>query len=202
VTINVAAGTYTGAVALKSFIGSGTITIIGDTTTPSNVVIDITGSCFTADNVVGIYVIRGVKMQATVSCVVATGASNVLLYEVEFGAAGGYHAQSQRGSLIYLLAGYTISGGAYAHYGAENGGLIIDSNKTITMSGTFSFSIFAYAARAAIIQASGITWSGTYTVTATRYSAALNAIIDTAGGGGSYFPGNLAGATSTGGQYA
>jgi hypothetical protein len=39
-------------------------------------------------------------------------------------------------------------------------------------------------------------------VTGTRYDATLNAVINTFGGGANYFPGDSAGTTATGGQYA
>ena len=37
--------------------------------------------------------------------------------------------------------------------------------------------------------------------TGQRYNASRNGVIDTGGGGASYFPGNSAGATATGAQY-
>jgi hypothetical protein len=47
-----------------------------------------------------------------------------------------------------------------------------------------------------------MTFTNGGTVTGTRYNCDLNGIMDTGGGGANYVPGNAAGATATGGQYA
>jgi len=57
---------------------------------------------------------------------------------------------------------------------------------------------FANASRNGTLQAIGVTYSGS--ATGARYVASGNGVIYT-GGGASYFPGNAAGSTSTGGQY-
>lgn len=207
VTIQVDAGTYTQGLSLRSFLGSGTITIRGDTTTPSNVVINPTSAtCITADNVSGIWIIRGVKLTATTSGngIVATGVSNVLPYEIEFGsfAAGNIHMYAVRGGIIYPQLAYTITGGGSSHMYGDTGGMVINNSKTITVSGTFSYSFFARVRLAGIIQAQALTFTGTYTVTGSRYLGQLNGVIDVAGGGASYFPGDSAGSTATGAQYA
>lgn len=207
VTIQVGNGTYTQGLSLKSFVGGGTITLRGDPTTPGNVVINPTAAaCITADNVVGNWIVRGVKLTATTSGngIFAAGISNVLPYEIEFGSFGtnNYHMYATRGAVIYPQVAYTISGGAYAHMFADNGALIQNVNKTVTLSGTFAFSYFARAGRAGIVQASGLTFAGTYTVTGPRYLGQFNAIIEVGGGGASYFPGDSAGALATGAQYA
>ena len=54
-------------------------------------------------------------------------------------------------------------------------------------------------ANGGMISAASLTFSGA--ATGTRYFAALNGIVYTNGGGATYFPGNAAGATATGGQY-
>ena len=57
-----------------------------------------------------------------------------------------------------------------------------------------------HATLLAAISAYSITFSGS--ATGQRYNASQNSVINTYGGGASYFPGNAAGATATGGQYA
>jgi hypothetical protein len=44
-----------------------------------------------------------------------------------------------------------------------------------------------------------VTFSGN--ATGARYSALLNGVLYTGGGGANYFPGNAAGSTGSGGQY-
>lgn len=207
VTIWIGSGTYTQGLQLKSFVGGGAITLRGDTATPSNVVINPTGAtCITADNVAGIWIIRGVKLTATTSGngILATGVSNVIPYEIEFGSVGAsnYHMAAARGAVIYPQSSYTITGGAYAHMFADTGALVQNVNKTVTLSGTLTFSYFARASGAATVQAAGLSFAGTYTATGARYLGQFNGVIDVAGGGASYFPGDAAGALATGAQYA
>jgi len=203
VTIWIADGTYTGANILKPITGAGTVTIRGNTTTPSNVLISTTSAnCFYGDNAFGIYLLRGMKLQTTTSgsCILAAGQTYILPYEVEFGAcsANHYHMCATRGATIYPQTAYTISGGAYSHMYGESGGRVINNNLTVTISGTFAFSYYARTNGLGMVQAAGLTFTGTYTVTGARYLSALNGVIDTAGGGASYFPGNAAGTATTG----
>jgi hypothetical protein len=70
------------------------------------------------------------------------------------------------------------------------------------MSGTLNFSsAFAFADRQAFINAGSASFTGG-TITGKRYSASLLALIYVAGGGASFFPGDSAGTTATGAQYA
>lgn len=67
-----------------------------------------------------------------------------------------------------------------------------------TCTGTPAYSTAFASAEDATIVASGTV---TGSATGSRYSATKNGIIDTAGGGASYLPGNSAGSTATQGQY-
>ena len=110
---------------------------------------------------------------------------------------------AQNGGNISVGSNYSISGGANAHVATQYGGVFLCLSKTITTSGTPAFSDeFAYCAFGGSIQDwSGCTFSGSG-ATGTRYSAVLNGVINTNGGGSSFLPGNSSGGTSTGGQYA
>ena len=130
---------------------------------------------------------------------------------VTIGASMNFGAVTGGGSHIYLQSqcyclvnnSYTISGGATYHILSEGrvsfGNL---SPATVTISGTPNFVYFVFATLAGNVQiaSSSITWSGA--ATGTRYYSQLNAIIATSGSGATYFPGNVAGSTATGGQYA
>jgi hypothetical protein len=50
------------------------------------------------------------------------------------------------------------------------------------------------------ISSANVTFSGA--ATGARYFANMNSIIQTNGGGANFFPGDSAGSTATGGQYA
>lgn len=206
VTVQIRSGTFTGAVALKPYMGAGPVTIVGDETTPSNVVINPTSaSCFTADNSITTYSLRGMKLATTTSgnCIEAARFAHLQYQNIEFGAvsSGNYHLNASLGAIIESTGNSQITGGGYAHYGASSGGKVYDNSRTVTSTGTFAFANFAYAELTGIVYAALNTYTGG-TITGTRYSAALNGAINTLGGGANYFPGNVAGSTTTGGQYA
>ena len=72
---------------------------------------------------------------------------------------------------------------------------------TVTLTGTPAFTTaYAYATTTAVIIANGCTFTGG--ATGKYYDARLNAVINTVGGGATYFPGDAAGSTATGAQYA
>ncbi|WP_233559614.1 hypothetical protein [Acidovorax sp. 93] len=203
ITIQVADGTYTAGNALKSFLGSGTISIVGNVSTPSNCLVSTTGSCFVANGVVGRYSLSGFKVQTTTSgfCVAAIGGvTYIALGVMDYGAvaANFAHLYCEGGaSIAQSSTSYTISGGGAAHIQSVHGGAITQNVNTVTITGTPAFSIaFAQADNISLIRAVSNTYSGS--ATGPRYSATGNAVIDTAGGGASYLPGNSAGSAPSG----
>lgn len=206
-TIKVAAGTYTAATELKSLIGAGRCIIEGDTTTPSNIVVNTTGvmNFYSVEGTTGRYLIQGFQLQTTTSgtCINLEGAGMAVeVAAVIFGAASGIHIAADKLATVRLRSNYTIAGGAQAHVWANRGGVIHYSNSpTITVSGTPAFSVaFARAENNGVLHRASGTFSGD--ATGTRYAAALGGVINVNGGGGSVFPGNAGGSTATGGQYA
>jgi hypothetical protein len=205
VTIQVRSGTYTGAVVVnKPFIGSGTVTLQGDTSTPSNVVISTTSaSCIVVQNGAALNV-AGFKLQTTTSgsCLVSsTNAAITVTGLMDYGAAVSIHITASTFASINITANYTISGGASNHFFSQQFGRITFSSTsiTVTLSGTPAFSgSFAFAQRIAFIFA-GVVYSGS--ATGTRYAVQSNSIIDANGGGASALPGNAAGSTATQGLY-
>ena len=211
VTIQLGAGTYSvsGGNELKSIVGAGKIIIVGDETTPSNVTVTQTGSptnsqgCFYAFGVKGLYSLRGMKLTSATSPgygINISGGSRVEYQNMNFGAITTYHVRAVDGATLEVTGNYTISGGAVGHVVASSS-IVRCQSRTITLSGTPAFSgQFAFATAAGYYVASLLTFSGS--ATGPRYSATLNGVINTAGGGASYFPGGSAGSTATGGQYA
>ncbi|CAN1724425.1 protein of unknown function [Hyphomicrobium sp. 1Nfss2.1] len=210
ITIQAGAGTFTGANVLKGYVGVGPITIVGDESTPSNVAISVTSnSCFTASSVSGTWRIRGVTISTT-SAGHGINASGTPTYiEVQncaFGtcATGYAHVTSFSGSSVRFTGSYSITGGITSGrhlYAEATGSISYSGTITVTLTGTPAFGIFALCDRAGLIITNSIpTFSGS--ATGQRYSVSLNSIIYTGGSGANFFPGNSAGATATGGQYA
>jgi hypothetical protein len=210
VTIQIGAGTYSSVGnELKSIVGAGKIIIVGDETTPANVTVTQTGSptnsqgCFYAFGVKGLYSLRGMKLTSATSPgygINISAGSRIEFQNMNFGAITTYHVRAVDGATLEVTGDYTISGGAVGHVVASSSTVRCQS-RTITLSGTPAFSgQFANATAAGYYIASILTFSGS--ATGPRYSATLNGVINTAGGGASYFPGDSAGSTATGGQYA
>ena len=199
VTIQVADGTYTGSVTLKTLVG-GNANIVGNTGTPANVLLNVTGSCVAASGIKTVWTISGVKFQGTIFGLSITNFSVVNISAVDFGACGNQVLVSNNGLLV-VLGDYTISGGTARHLFLTSAGVVQCQSRTITLSGTPVWStafIIADVGSAAIIN--GNTYSGA--ATGKRYDVTLNSVVQTGGGGANYFPGNAAGTTATGGQYA
>lgn len=122
---------------------------------------------------------------------------------VTFGTmTGGSHIIANLG-LVICIGNYAISGGAIEHWLSEGSGATLEvNNVSLAFSNTPAFSAaFASATALGLIYAIGLTITGTG-ATGKLYDASLNGVIDTAGGGPAYLPGNIAGTTETGGQYA
>ena len=203
VTISVANGTYTGSVTVNApLVGTGTVYITGNTSTPSSCIISTTSNCFNVLNAGPAVIIQGFQIQSSGSkgVYVNTG-GNVQIGNVVFGTCSAEHMFATDFGQIQIISGYAISGSATTHYSCYQNGLIQGNSFTVTISGTPNFSnAFAYALVVGIIQAYSITFSGT--ATGVRYSGGLNSVIGTNAGGANYFPGNSGGSVNSGAQYS
>lgn len=103
---------------------------------------------------------------------------------------------------INLTGALTISGAGNANlvFYATGVGTEIVLSQQITCGSSFSMTDFVYAFDGAYISAGGTTFSGCTGVAGARYYANSNAIINTGGGGASYFPGNSAGSVGATGS--
>jgi hypothetical protein len=206
VTVQVKDGTYTAGVNMdKPWVG-GNIVFQGNATTPGNVVISTTSAnCFQLGVAPGGSVlVKDMELRTTTSGygLIVTVPGRLDFQNLRFGACAQDHTiASGSGSQIVCTGDYAIVGGAPRHMNALGGGSIAVTTRTVTLTGTPAFSAaFAVASRVGSINGHSNTYSGS--ATGKRYDVVLNAVINTNGGGASYFPGNSAGTTATGGQYA
>ena len=207
VTIQMGNGTYTGGGRVPVCVGQKTadnLIIQGDTADPTGVTISVTGgdAINVADN--AMVTVKSVTLTTTTlgHCLQANGPGAVVQYhDLVFGACAQAHIFAQGGSKIVCNTSYTITGGAAYHWWARDGGTIDCDFATVTLTGTPAFSVaFALVQQAGVIRCGVMTFVGS--ATGRRYSAALNGVINTVGGGATYLPGNVAGETAAGGQYA
>lgn len=207
VTIQIAdSGSNYGAISVsKGWTGGGPITVQGNSSVPSNVVINPTGANAIEVTTVlpNTLTVKDLKLQTTTSgdAIRHSGRGQISFQNVDFGAvsSSNYHVRADvPGAHIKATGNYTISGGAGVHAAAVSSGSTVELNNiTITLTGTPNFaSIFAYAVHAGLTYISSTGFSGS--ATGTRYLAQLNGMIVT---NGATLPGNAAGSTATGGQY-
>jgi len=148
-TIQVGSGTYTTGVTIlgKRPVG-GLLKLKGDTTTPSNVVISVTGGqCIDLRRGTGMY-IEGFKLSTTTSgnCLHISSQSYLgITGNMEFGACAGIHITADHESCIGISASaYSITGGATTHWNANNNSDIevVQGPPAITITGTPTFTQF------------------------------------------------------------
>lgn len=198
-------GTLAGGL-VKSAVGSGKIIIQGDVSTPANCVMS---SALDVTNCTSDVEVRGIRFTGTFngeagSAITAVNNKSITITgNCTFANTAGRHIYCLQG-LVNINSSYSITGGGVCHYIAFIGGKIVNavSGVTITLTGTPAFAAaFVFADRCAVINipTALVTFSGS--ATGTRYSVAGNAVINSGGGGATYFPGNVSGTTATGGQY-
>jgi hypothetical protein len=207
VTIQIANGTYTGTVLVTGpWVGSGTVTVLGNTGTPTSVVLTTSTAATSQVKVQagGNLTVRGVQLVASgggagAGCLVAISASSILFDSVDFGTCS-RQMQASGGASITGTGSYSISGSATTHWFASAGGSIAVEGVTITLTGTPAYSgAFANISNVGVAFVDSNTFSGS--ATGTRYTVAGNGVLYTGGASTTYLPGNAAGSTSTGGQY-
>jgi len=154
------------------------------------------------------YRVRGVTLQSTATNhgIYVDGTSVVWIRKIVLGSGLSDQLRVSLGGSINIEGDYSITGGAVRHFIANTFGNInaVTNSLTITLVGTPAFSsAFAAVTTIGAVQCSAglVTFSGS--ATGVRYSATLNGVVNSFSSGNvNYFPGNSAGSTATGGQYA
>lgn len=126
------------------------------------------------------------------------------LEEMRFGASGvtpGALVRAAYGGKVRLLTQVQFQSNAQNAISVTAGGIVNSTVGTVlAFSGAPLFSTSTVSARiAGVVETAGSTVTGT--ATGTRYLSAENSVISTGGAGVNFFPGSVAGSTSTGGLY-
>lgn len=208
VTVQVADGTYTGAVTLRDCTGRGGFSVAvlqGNSGTPANVLVSTTSAnaILSTANATQ-WLVKDLKVQTTTSGhgLYASVNAYVSFSNIVFGACATSHINAAYGGTAAATGDYSITGAAPYHWLTSFGGRIIVGGRTVTITGTPAFSTgFAGAIHSSVVYCPSNTFSGS--ATGKRYKGiASNGIVDTGGGGSTYLPGGTAGdAPTTGGQY-
>ena len=199
-TVNIGAGTYTGGCVVPVTVGQkGSANFIFRGV--AGTIISTAGACFTVGPNAMVTLDdmdlrssggNGISAAGT-GCVVAISAGMI------FGAIAGTAIFADTSAQVLANVAYTVNGAQFFHWWARNGATISADFAAITFTGTPAITYFAESQQCGVILSASITWSGTFT--GTRYSVDSNSVQNTGGGGVNYYPGSIAGATSTGGQY-
>jgi len=210
VTVNVASGTYEGVGIWKRCVGQPSpyyFSFIGDNTTPANVIINpsVNTACFSLIGAGVAGQISGFTMASTVGTgrgVEVTQGGVAILGNNAYSTCVGSHifVYGSGANVNFSGATNTIVAGITAldHLSVANEAFLFGYSATIAMS-TPSFTNFAVCSQGRLETI--LSFSGSTTATGTRYYVDLNGVINTFGAGANAYPGNVAGASATGGIY-
>lgn len=207
VTVQVASGTYAEIVTLPTLtgcIGTNPPVLKGDTATPANVIIDGTGlTSATVTRFEGhSWRLQGFTIKSDNACINAHARGWIRPANIVFSTCG-YCGYANYNGIIEFEGNFTISASpslGIAFLSIFQGFIFTAGAFTFTMSGSPNWSTaFAYCYDMSLQAWITAVFSGAST--GVRYISAANSVIDTAGGGANFLPGNSAGSTATGGQY-
>lgn len=208
VDIQLGAGTYTGNfIASSPQVGAGVISIKGDTTVANtgNYVLNcVSGTALTVSGFGTKLAIQGFEVRGNAGISATNGGYLSFSGYMRFGPCSSDHMRANNGTIDTMQQPIGIAGGATSCLRSSPNGYLNTFNSVITiLTGTWNFSTaFAQADRGSVLTCSGATFTLTGTATGVRYDVSTNGVIFTSGGGPNFFPGNSAGTTATGGQYA
>lgn len=214
VTVRLADGTYSTNVVLPNVVGiakPGDLILQGNTGDATAVT--ITSSSARTIDANGINTPWRVQY-LTVTCtnasyeaIIARGSGTILEVGNVIAKNGGTncvaHFSAQAQALLRFVADCSVDGNANRLLQAADAGMLDGAFRTFTFLSNATFTLTVDVTGTGYFRARGMTFTlGAFSVTGQRYSVATNGVINTLGGGASYFPGSTSGATATGGQYA
>ena len=207
ITISVADGTYAENVVMPLVTGANALYIIG-TSIDNTKILPPSGKCITTElqnNPCVLYVSTMHLYAVAAAQLNAANRSAIMFSGISFGGNAtnlGTALQASYGGVIYSYstAACKINGNLWYFASAATDGKIQFGSIPFTVTAASAFTAFANSTLGSYIQSAGCTWSGS-AVTGNRYAVASNAIINVGGGSATYFPGNVAGTSATGGQY-
>lgn len=223
VNVHVADGAYQ-YFNLPSPTGSGNVIWTGNTGSPANVTVLTADRTAVQGYQIGNQTINGFKLSSMgnyatfndpLTCCYVAGNQSVLTFNnIEFGGSPGAMVSATRSAQIgfYDYGTFKVSGsspgnpgwiGAFC-YASASAQILNNPNHLPTLTITVPITIgygWMVASISAMAQQS-MTYVNPGNVTGQKYYASLNGVINSSSGGPSYYPGTIAGAVASGGQYA
>lgn len=189
----------------KPILGAAGYSIVGNTSSPSSVTLSATsGNVISVNNNAVVNLLGVTLTNSNGACITCTSGGVVNVNAIVFGPApGGWHLYSVEGGIINVNGNYTVQSGANATYHilCQANSFISYEPTTVTFQGPVTFAQFILCQWESTFwaQLASINFAGAANVTAQKYYVAYNGGVYSAG---NTFPGNTAGTTVTGGQYA
>jgi len=201
VLISVAAGTYTGVVVVTGrWTGEGVVTLQGDTSTPTNVYINVTGRCLSLTR--ANLTVAGFKFKATINCIDILYYSRLDISNCYFDATPGVHLNTGYYSYTSCTGPFTINGSSGICVHCTNQGYFLADGSTWTLSGSAAFSAFFFGTSENSVSLWSVVFSGS--ATGVRSFIHQGSVVETVGSGSNpdnYFPGNAASTFQGDGSY-
>lgn len=154
--------------------------------------------------------VRDLELRTTTggNCLNALSGSTLYYRNIRFGACAGFHKQCRYGARMFNGSNYAggrdfavVGSATLGHEHVTHGATIINSNATVTLTGTPDFgAYFVGVSDAQSDWGTGMVISGAGT--GPRYTALRNGVVRVPTGGGlDFFPGDEAGTAASGGVY-
>jgi hypothetical protein len=198
-TINFNNNDTTGLLITASWVGGGPITINGPGGSPPSIGLSLAGGAAIGINapLPANLTLTNMAISGAVGVQVSAPGVVVLGNNLNFGTASAYHINVFfPGAAVNCSGSYTISGGAITHWRATIQGAITCQGQTITLTGTPAFTgPFAQASDLGLLYIPNMQFAGA--ATGSRYFVSGNSVIETAGNGANYLPGNAPGSVQS-----
>lgn len=210
VVVNVAAGTYTAGLVARGAVpgqaGPDSIKFVGNPSSPSTVVVDVTNGCafrssFGANFLVDGFLVRGSGTAVNQGYGLYANGGGIVFRNVEFGAASVAKMGATAATLQALGPFSHVAGAAPSFFFSSLGGVIQISGVAVTFVGSPAFSDSVAKCEHAVLIAIGTSFSGAGGVTGKRYAVTHQGWISTNGAGASFFPGSIAGTADATSSY-
>ena len=202
VTVQVGAGTYTGTTVIATPMTGQALAsdfyILGDTTTPTNVLISTTSNnCFSISGEGVRCKVAGFEVRTTTTgdCFSSAYGAYVELGAMNYGVSAGIHISVTGDSYVNPYANYTVSGNAAYHIVVNRMSVVQqEPGITVTFSGTPTFSTaYVYVVSNSYFKPTA-NYSGTFV--GSRFIVEYAGIIATSALAQTVFPGTIAGTIS------
>lgn len=187
-TINVTCAsppcTYATAVNVPVWTGQGTVTLLGDATTPTNVVVSGAisvgvGSAAGSPQRGTALSLSGLKLTATTALSIFDGSKAAIVGNMNFGGGGNQINLARHGDLR-IASSYTVSAGGVAHIALTQNSVANNGTGTyvVTLSGTPAWSggFITLNLASTLNFGGGISFTGGGT--GTRYTCANNSVLN------------------------